>query len=77
MSELLSVIPAYGMEALSVACSVALEENAVSQSTILNYLTRLTEEPKADLVAVPDRLKLSEEPRSDCRLYDCLLEGGE
>ena len=44
MSALLSAIPTYGLEALNVACSVALEENAVSQSTIMNYLTRLTED---------------------------------
>jgi hypothetical protein len=75
MSVLLSVIPTYGVEALSVACALALEENAVSQSTIMNYLTRLTEEPKAINVTVTEKLRLSEEPRSDCGVYDRLLRG--
>jgi len=75
MSALLSAIPTYGLEALSVACSVALEENAVSQSTIMNYLTRLTEDPKAPNVAVSEKLKLLEEPRSDCSVYNQLLAG--
>jgi hypothetical protein len=75
MSALLSTIPLYGIEALNVACSVALEENAVSQSTIMNYLTRLSEEPKVSNVAVSGKLELSEEPRSDCSVYDQLLAG--
>jgi hypothetical protein len=73
MSEILSAIPTYGIEAVGVACEMSLEENAVSQSVIMNYLTRLTEEPKAENVAVPAKLKLMEEPISDCTLYDKLL----
>ena len=75
MSALLSAIPTYGLEALNVACSVALEENAVSQSTIMNYLTRLTEDPKTSNVTVSEKLKLLEEPRSDCSVYNQLLSG--
>jgi len=77
MSALLSAIPSYGIEALNVACSLALEENTVSQSTIMNYLTRLTEEPKASNVTVSEKLKLKEEPRSDCSVYNQLLAGKE
>ena len=75
MSALLSTIPTYGLEALNVACSVALEENAVSQSTIMNYMTRLTEEPKVSDVTVSEKFRLSEEPRSDCSVYNQLLSG--
>jgi hypothetical protein len=75
MSGILSAIPRYGLEALSVACEMALEENAVSQSVIMNYLTRLTEEGKVKEVSVPDKLKLREEPASDCSVYDRLLGG--
>ena len=74
MSEILALIPMYGEEAVSVACSVALESNAVSQSTITNYLTRLTEDGKAESVTVPEKLRLKEEPHSDCTVYDRLLE---
>ena len=75
MSAILSTVPRYGMEAVGVACEMALEENTVSQSVILNYLTRLTEEPKAEPILVPGKLRISEEPRSDCRVYDVLLKG--
>ena len=75
MSALLSTIPSYGLEALNVACSVALEENAVNQSTIMNFLTRLTESPKVSNMTVSEKLQLSEEPRSDCSVYNQLLAG--
>jgi hypothetical protein len=74
MSSILSAIPIYGVEAVSVACEMAIEENAVSGSTVLNYLTRLTEEPKEKPVDVTQMLLLTEEPRSDCSIYDRLLE---
>jgi transposase len=73
MSAILSAIPTYGIEAVGVACEMSLEENAVSQSVIMNYLTRLTEEPQTGNITVSDRLRLAEEPRSDCKLYDHLL----
>jgi transposase len=73
VSTILAAIPTYGVEAVGVACEMSLEENAVSQSVIMNYLTRLTEEPKAENISVSERLKLREEPRSDCGLYDQLL----
>jgi transposase len=75
MSELLLTIPRYGLEALSVACALALEEKAVSQSTIMNYLTRLTEDAGAAEVSIPEKLRLKEAPRSDCALYNQLLCG--
>ena len=75
MSAILSTVPRYGMEAVGVACEMALEENTVSQSVILNYLTRLTEEPNAEPIPVSWKLRISEEPRSDCSVYDVLLKG--
>jgi hypothetical protein len=73
VSAILSAIPVYGLEAVGVACEMSLEEKAVSQSVIMNYLARLTEEPKAEDVAVSDRLKLMEEPTADCTVYNRLL----
>jgi hypothetical protein len=74
MSEILSAIPTYGMEEVGVACEMALEENTVSCSVIMNYLTRLAEESACEPVSVPRSLRLKEEPRSNCSSYDCLLE---
>jgi transposase len=76
MSDILLSLPKYGLEALEVACSLAISANAVNRNTILNYLTRLTEEAKPENIEVEERLKLREEPRSDCGVYDSLLRGG-
>jgi transposase len=73
MSGILSAIPAYGLEAVEVACETALEAGAASESVVLNHLTRLTEERGADEIGVPEKLRLKEEPRSDCDVYDRLL----
>ena len=75
MSTILSMVPRYGLEAVGIACEMALEDKAVSQSVILNYLTRLTEESQTADISVPDKLKILEEPRSDCTVYDVLLRG--
>jgi len=75
MSAILSTVPRYGLEAVGIACEMALEEKAVSQSVILNYLTRLTEESHTVTISVPDKLRIMEEPRSDCTVYDVLLRG--
>ncbi|MCL2009794.1 MAG: IS21 family transposase [Synergistaceae bacterium] len=75
MSAILSTVPRYGLEAVGIACEMALEEKAVSQSVILNFLTRLTEESQTANIAVPDKLRILEEPRSDCKVYDVLLRG--
>jgi hypothetical protein len=75
MSTILSMIPRYGLEAVGIACEMALEDKAVSQSVILNYLTRLTEESQTASISAPDKLKILEEPRSDCTVYDVLLRG--
>lgn len=76
MTRILSAIPVYGLEAVSVACETALESGAVSQSVVLNHLSRLTEEPAAEALNPPERLVLRIEPKADCLVYDRLL-GGE
>jgi transposase len=76
MSGILSSIPIYGMEAVEVACETALEAGSASESVILNHLTRLTEERTEESVSIPEKLKLKEEPRADCGVYDSLLENG-
>ena len=75
MSVILSTVPRYGLEAVGIACEMALEDNTVSQSVILNYLTRLTEESQPQSIPVSGKLKISKEPRSDCTAYNVLLKG--
>lgn len=75
MSTILSMIPRYGQEAVDIACEMALEEKAVSQSVIVNFLTRLTEESPAERISIPEKLRIQKEARSDCTVYDALLRG--
>jgi hypothetical protein len=75
MSTILSMIPQYGLEAVGIACEMSLEEKTVSQSVIVNFLTRLTEESQAERISVPDKLRIQKEARSDCTVYDALLRG--
>jgi hypothetical protein len=74
MSKILSAIPIYGVEAVEVACETAMEAGTANESVVLNHLTRLTEERTEQSVSVPEKLKLKEEPRADCGVYDRLLE---
>jgi transposase len=76
MSDILLSIPIYGLEAVEVACETALEGGVASESVVLSHLTRLTEEVTERSVEVPERLKLKEEPRADCVMYDRLLGNG-
>ena len=73
MSKILLAIPTYGVEAVGVACETALEAGTASESVVLNHLTRLTEEGSERTVSVPEKLKLKEEPRGDCGVYERLL----
>jgi transposase len=73
MANVLSAIPQYGLEAVSVACGTALEQGAVSEAVILNYLARLTEEAPPRPVSAPEKLLLSQPPLADCSRYDRLL----
>jgi hypothetical protein len=74
MSAILSAIPVYGIEAVDVACAVALEMGTVSQSIILNYLGRLHDAPAATPVLPPESLTLSLPPQADCSRYNILLK---
>jgi transposase len=75
MSTILSMIPRYGLEAVGVACEMALEEKVVSQSVIVNFLTRLTEDSQPERISVPDKLRIRKEAHSDCTVYNALLRG--
>ena len=73
MAVILGAIPTYGLEAVSVACETALEQNTVSQTVIMNYLVRLTEESPVPTLAWPQKLSFA--PLADCSRYDRLLRG--
>jgi transposase len=71
---ILATIAEDGIEAVNVACELALEANAISDSYVLNALNRLKPQPPAAVVEAPKRLQLKTEPKADVKRYDRLLK---
>lgn len=63
-----------GLEALDIACQLALEYGKPSAAVVLNELRRLIEPPRDPSLDVPENLRLFIEPLADCTRYDSLLE---
>jgi hypothetical protein len=62
-----------GIEAVTVACELALEAGAIGDTYVLNTLNRFKPQPTLDIVEAPPRLKLKVEPQADVARYDRLL----
>lgn len=74
--ELLMFAGEAGLDALTVACELALEGGIVSAPIVMNELRRLVA-PNLPLMAinVPDNIALTLEPLANCQRYDHLLGG--
>jgi len=64
----------HGIEAVQVACELALADKTVSKDVILNSLSRLHQESQPQAIEIPIALKLSIEPTTDCTHYNSLLK---
>lgn len=74
---ILSVVPLYGIEAVSKACIAVLAANTVSRDVILNLLSRTHEDPQPVVTDPAAHLPvLTTPPVADCRRYDLLLLAG-
>jgi transposase len=71
--SILAAIPYEGIEAVSIACELALEANVVSADYILNALSRLKPQARVEPIPTPEGLKLATEPQADTERYDQLL----
>jgi len=71
---ILASIAEDGIEAVTVACELALEASAISDSYVLNALNRFKAQPPVEVIAAPQRLQLKEEPTADVARYDVLLK---
>ena len=69
---ILTAIPQYGLEAVEVACELALEQRLVNKSAVLNILARTTEDLPAPDITPPERLRLKIPPKADCAGYERL-----
>lgn len=71
--ELLILAGEAGLEALDVACELALESGIISAAVILNELRRLVSlSAPSNLIHVPDGITLRQEPLANCQRYDSL-----
>ena len=71
--DILSMVALYGLEAVSDACAVALEEQVVSSAHVVNLLHRAAAPPRLPPLQVPEALKLIVEPAANCERYNQLL----
>ena len=74
--ELLMMARELGLEALEVACELALDSGVISAPVVINEMRRLIAPTQPVALNVPDMLKLKIEPRADCGRYDDLRGGG-
>ena len=74
--ELLLVAREVGLEALQVACELALDGGVITAGVVMNELRRLTAPPRPNTISLPDQLRLQVEPTADCSRYD-RLRGGQ
>jgi len=72
--ELLMLAGEAGLDALTVACELALESGIVSAPIVMNELRRLIAPhlPKM-AISVPNEIALTTEPMANCQRYDYLL----
>jgi hypothetical protein len=63
----------YGLDAVTEACAVALNEQVVSSAHVVNLLHRVAVPAPVVPLQVPDALKLKLEPAANRDRYDALL----
>ena len=73
--ELLLVAREVGLDALQVACELALECGVVNGSLVMNELRRLTAPARPVQLELPAQLQLRIEPLADCGRYEQLRSG--
>lgn len=72
---ILSAIPIDGLEAVAVACELALEANVITSDYVLNVLSRFKPQQQVTSLKLPESLQLKDEPQANTARYDSLLKG--
>ncbi len=73
-ADILTAVPAHGLQAVADACQAALDQGVVSRDLVLNMLNRSRDQEPPEAVEVPSHLGIRCEPESDCARYDRCLE---
>lgn len=73
--QLLMLATESGLEALAMACELALEAGSLSAAVVMNELRHLiAPTPPLTLIDLPDGITLTREPLANCNRYDSLRE---
>jgi transposase len=73
--QLLMLATESGLEALAMACELALEAGSLSAAVVMNELRHLiAPTPPLTLIDLPDGIALTREPLANCHRYDSLRE---
>lgn len=67
-------VPRYGLECVCEACTAVLASGFLSADLVLNHLSNQHAPPPPDDIVPPERLRLREEPSTDCTPFDKLLK---
>lgn len=73
--SILMAIRLHGLEAVTVACELALTDKIISADYVLNLISRLHPTVTPADIAAPEHLTLKHEPIADFGRYDALLQG--
>lgn len=74
---ILGVVPIYGLDAVTEACSLAITSGAISRDVVLNILCRRYDEAEIPEIDASSTLpELAILPLANCHRYDRLLSGG-
>lgn len=75
--SILAVVSRYGLDAVAMACKLAISDKTVSGDVILSILSRTHDEPLPEPVNLSAHLPVIKlVPVVDCSRYDSLLSGG-
>ena len=72
-AEILCSMRVYGIDAVEVACELAVDDQVITRDYILNALNRLRVSASPEAIETPDTLKLNIEPTANCDKYNELL----
>lgn len=71
--KILHAVTLEGLDPVETACQQSIADGTTSADAILNLIARNKEPPKPALLSVPDALRLTTPPTSDCSRYNQLL----
>lgn len=74
--DLLLQAQEHGMDAVEMACELAVEQNTLRLPAVINLINQLVEPVIAPLTETYDYPRLTAPPQADCKRYETLYAQG-